>query len=127
MTNLPGRDSIPPERWIGNLIEAASNIANKERQEARWLAPNRQAWESPDELICSLLDDSQLELFLQVNESSFTPDQRRTGKAFLDAINSFCESTPKHLNPQEVLQNPQWWMIRDKAEAFALAFRNKWP
>jgi hypothetical protein len=35
---------MTPERWIANLIDAANDIANKDIQESRWLAPDAYAW-----------------------------------------------------------------------------------
>ena len=40
---------IPAERWVGNLIEAAELISNREYQETRWLAVDAFAWETPNE------------------------------------------------------------------------------
>jgi hypothetical protein len=56
---------MTPERWIGNLIEAAEMIGNSEKQERRWLAPDSMAWERPEELINVLFDDCNFELFIE--------------------------------------------------------------
>jgi hypothetical protein len=57
--------AISRELWIGNLVESARDIGDSERQRLRWLAPDAAAWERPVELLCVLLDDYQLELFLK--------------------------------------------------------------
>jgi hypothetical protein len=62
---------VTPERWIANLIDVAGEIANKEKQEQRWLAPDAEAWERPEELINVLFDDSAFELFIDEYESTF--------------------------------------------------------
>jgi hypothetical protein len=52
------------ELWLSNLLMAAGEIADKERQEDRWLAPDAKAWECPGELI-NTLDDHVFEGFLE--------------------------------------------------------------
>jgi len=118
---------MTPERWIANLIEDADEIANKEKQERRWLAPDAYAWERPEELINALFDDSNLELLIDEFGSTFSEEQRGAAFELRDDINRYCEATPPHLNPAEVLADPRWEAIRHKAAAFAAAFRDKWP
>ena len=118
---------MTPERWIANLMEAASFIANKERQELRWLAPDAYAWERPGELINVLFDDCVFEGFLSEYASTFSDEQRRTAFELKDEMNSYCDATPGWLDPAEVLADPRWESIRQKAAAFVAAFKDKWP
>ena len=55
--NYKDMPPMTPEHWISNLIEAASDIADKEKQERRWPAPDAYAWEGPEEVIIVLFDD----------------------------------------------------------------------
>ena len=56
---------MTPQMWIGNLLEAAQDIADREKQERRWRAPDRYVWECPDELINVVFDDCAFDLFLE--------------------------------------------------------------
>ena len=47
---------MTPERWLSNILDALDQIADKERQERRWLASDAYAWECPEELI-NTVDD----------------------------------------------------------------------
>ena len=119
--------SMTPERWIANLIEAADDIADKGKQESRWLAPDAFAWERPEELICVLFDDSNFELFLNEYASTFTDEQRLTAFALRDELNLYGDATSKWLNAAEVLADPRWDAIRQRASVFVAAFKDKWP
>jgi hypothetical protein len=117
---------MSPERWVANLIEAAVDIANREHQELRWLAPDAQAWERPEELICVLFDDCDFERFVDKFLPSFSEDQRRAAFTLRDNLNRYCDETPKWLDPAEVLGDPRWGTIREDAAAFVEAFRGRW-
>jgi hypothetical protein len=118
---------IPRELWIANLVEAAAHIANRDLQELRWLSPDAYAWERPEELINVLFGDCAFERFIDEFASTFSEDQCRTAFALRDGLNRYCDDTPTHLNPAEVLGDPRWEAIRQNAATFVLAFEGKWP
>jgi hypothetical protein len=117
---------IPAERWIGNLLEAAQMIADKEYQESRWLAPDALPWETPDELI-NTLDDCVFEGFIEQFLDSFSVIQAEAATRFRDEVNQYCKVTPQHLEPAMVLADPRWEKVREEASAFIQAFQGKWP
>ncbi len=121
--NIP---PLTPQLWIAYLLDAVGNIADKEHQEQRWLAPDARAWERPEELIC-VIDDCVFDGFLRDYFSTFTPDQKIAAVEFQDEFSHYCEVTPGELNPSEVLADPRWEKVRQKASAFVSAFRDKWP
>jgi hypothetical protein len=114
---------MTPEHWIANLVEAANEIANREQQERRWLAPDAHAWENPAELINSLYDDCAFEKFLSEYASTFSADQHRAAFELRDEISSYCDATPQILIRAEVLADPRWESIGRKAAAFRDAFK----
>ncbi len=118
---------MTPERWIANLVEAANEIANREKQERRWLAPGALAWENPAELICSLYDDCAFERFLDEYGSTFSEEQCKSAFELKDEMNRFNEAMPQWLKAGEVLADPRWESIGRKAAAFVEAFNGKWP
>lgn len=117
---------IPPERWIGNLIEVASEIADRQHQEERWLAPDRHAWERPEELICDI-DGYVLNGFIEKFSATFSEDQRSAALEFRDELSDFCDNTPDNLDPATVLADTRWDVVRQKATAFVKAFKDRWP
>lgn len=121
--NVP---SITPQRWISNLLQAIADIANREIQEQRWLAPDAQAWECPDELI-NTLDDCVFDGFIEKYLSTFSDEQRTAAIQFQSELAHYCEITPQHLEPADVLVDPRWETVRQKAAAFLTAFEDKWP
>lgn len=117
---------IPAERWIGNLLEAAELIANREYQKTRWLAADAYAWETPDEAI-NTLDDYVLDGFIEQFADSLSPAQLNAVTAFRDEVDRYCRSTPQHLEPVKVLADPAWEIVRQKASDFVGAFKEQWP
>jgi hypothetical protein len=117
---------ITPERWLSNLLEALGQMADRERQERRWLAADAYAWECPEELI-NTVDDVVFDGFLENYTPTFSEEQREAAFGFRDALHNYCELTPQNLNPAETLADPRWDFVRQKAAAFIAAFSKKWP
>jgi hypothetical protein len=117
---------IPPQPWIGNLLEAARNIADRRLQESRWLAPDRKPWESPDEAI-NTLDDCALPQFIETFSETFTAEQALAIAQFRDEVETYAKATPQHLEPSDVLADPRWESVRSRASQFVLSFQEKWP
>jgi hypothetical protein len=118
---------MTPERWIGNLLEAARAIADKENQERRWRAPDRYAWECPDELINVVFDDCVFDLFLEKYAPTFSEEQRTAAFGFRETLNDLCHATPQALDSAATLVDPRWDQVRHKAAEFVCAFEGKWP
>jgi hypothetical protein len=118
---------MTPELGLANLLDAASDIADKERQERRWRASDSHAWENPGELINVILDDHLFERFLQQFGSTFSAKQRAAAVGLRDELILYCHSTPQLLDPTQVLADPRWEMVRQKAAAFVAEFKQKWP
>lgn len=117
---------ITPQSWISNLLEAAAAIANRQMQEDRWRSGTWNIWEHPDELI-NTVDTFVLDGFVEAFGNTFTPDQKIAIHRFQDEFEKFCSETSQSLNPAEVLVNPQWEAVRQRADAFITAFKGRWP
>ncbi len=118
---------MTPEQWIGNLVEAARDLADREKQEHRWLAPDAYAWERPEEVINSFWDDCVFDLFLEQYGESFSGEQQNAAFGLRDALNAFCDATPQVLDPAATLADPRWESVRQRATEFVCAFKGKWP
>jgi hypothetical protein len=117
---------MTPERWLANLLEVSREISNQEKQESRWTAPDRYAWESPDEMLCWLFDDCVFELFLEQYVHTFSPKQTEAIFAFRDAMNRWNEANPGVTDPVKALHDPDWTIARSTARSFDLAFSGEW-
>ncbi len=116
--------TLPIDRWRTNVIEAAIMISDADHQQKTWLHSDREAWETPDEVICVLFDDSLFELFLTDCDFSLSDSQRRSGQKLFESLNRFLPDTPQSLDPQTILLDPRWEAIRVVARDFVESFAN---
>jgi hypothetical protein len=114
--------AISRELWTSNLVDAAEAIGDTEHQCRRWLAPNAFAWERPEELINTICDDCLLELFIEEYGAALPRLQAEAAIALRDELSRYCEATPRNLDPEQVLADPRWEVVRSKARAFVAAF-----
>lgn len=126
MVSAMNAPPIPPQRWIGNLLEAAQSIADRQLQESRWLAQDAKLWESPDEAI-NTLDECALPEFIATFSETFTAEQALAITRFRDELEAYAKATPQHLEPADVLADPRWESVRTRASQFVLSFQEKWP
>jgi hypothetical protein len=117
--------SISRELWISNLMNSASAIGDTQHQQTRWLAPDAASWERPTELLCGLLDDCQLELFIDEQGPSLSSGQLHIAKALLDEATRFDVDPDGWRDPEEVLNDPCWEKVRQIARAFESVFRER--
>jgi hypothetical protein len=118
--------AIPPERWISNLLEVATLIADRKMQEEKWAAGTWNIWEHPDEMI-NTLDAYVLDGFIEAFPSIFSPGQESAARRLLDELNKFCASAPVHLDPAKLLFDPSWERFRQSADEFIREFSRRWP
>lgn len=74
-----------------------------------------------------MLDDSVLHGFIEQFGGSFSPVQARATVGFRDEVDRYCSTTPQHLEARQVLVDPAWETVRQKASDFIQAFQGKWP
>lgn len=72
------------------------------------------------------MDDSVFQGFIEEYAATFSPTQADAIIPFKVAIDKYSEATPDLLDPAEVLRDPRWHDIRQKAGAFIAAFDGKW-
>jgi hypothetical protein len=74
-----------------------------------------------------MLDDCALDRFIEHFSDSFSAVQAKAVTEFRDEVDGYCKATPQHLDPEMVLADPRWQLVRNKASAFLGAFRSHWP
>lgn len=117
--------AISRELWISNLVGIARELADSERQQSRWLAADAAAWERPCELLCVVLDDRQLELFLKEQGPSLSKEQFDAATALLEQSMAYDVGPTGWRDPKEVLSDPTWEKLRQAARGFQFAFNEK--
>jgi hypothetical protein len=117
---------ITPERWISNLLEVATSIADRKMQEEKWAAGTWNIWEDPDEML-NTLDDFVLDGFAEAFPSIFSAEQESAARRFRDAVDGFCASPSVTFGPVELLSDQNWERVRQSADEFVEAFDGKWP
>ena len=114
--------TISRELWIRNLVGIARDLADSEQQQSRWLAADAAAWERPSELLCVVLDDYQLELFLKEQGPSLSTEQLGATVALLQQSMEYDVGPTGWRDPEEVLGDTDWERLRQAARAFEAAF-----
>ena len=115
--------AISYEFWLGELLQAAAQIADEETQLRRWLAADAHAWERPVELLLTL-DDLNFELFLNEHRNRFSDSQLVAATQFAATVQFDCGSDGWR-DPREVLRDPAWEDVRQRARAFISAFKSE--
>jgi hypothetical protein len=113
------------ELWTSNLVDAARAIGDAEHQRSRWLAPDRFAWERPEELINTICDDFLLELYIEEHGKILSRAQAEAAKALRDELDNYCNATPRNLDPEQVLTDPRWEVVRSRARSFVATFESQ--
>ena len=114
--------NVPLTRWRGNVVEAVQRIGDRHYQETHWLRDDRPAWENPNEVINTLADDYQFDLFLQDCAYSFSDQQHQVATDFSIKLNHFLNENPGPLRAKETLNDPRWIDLQVSAMVFVAAF-----
>jgi hypothetical protein len=109
-------------QWRTAIIECASNFADREWQARTWFGQDPHVISSPDEMICQLCDELELEEFLAEQESRLSEGQLTRAYDLLQEIEQFCDEEPSVSDPRTTLDNPRWERIRVAASKFLKAF-----
>jgi hypothetical protein len=72
--------------------------------------------DSPDELLCTFLDDLVFEQFLV--HPKLPQQERAAASRLYKAVEEYASRTPKTLQPPDVIDDPQFESIRIAAKAF---------
>ena len=116
--------AISYEFWLGNLLEAAAQVADEEAQVRRWLAADAHAWDRPVELLLTL-EDINLELFIEEHRIRFSVPQLVAATELDSAAVQFDCGSDGWRDPREVVRDPAWEDVRRKASAFIAAFKSE--
>ena len=102
--------------WRQNVLDAARRAADRTYQERVWFGLDPRFRDSPDELICTFMDDLVFEEFLLHPQ---LPEAEREAAARLyRAVGQYADSTPQVLKPSEVIGDPEFESVRTAARTF---------
>jgi hypothetical protein len=119
---------MPYDQWLGQIIEAAEDIASREYQEEAWFQGTwfqaGKIWSSPLEVYLTLMDDNTFDLFFETYGNRFTEQQIRAANELRSALEHYYEKLPDHPDPLQVLNDPEWESVRQTAKRFVQAFKD---
>lgn len=101
--------------WRQNVIDAAKRAADRTYQERAWFGHGPEC-DSPDELLCTFLDDLVFEEFLA--HPKLSQRERTAASHLYRAVETYADCTPKTLEPSEVIGDPRFESVRTAAAEF---------
>ena len=106
--------------WRQNVINAAKRAADRTYQERVWFGhgPER---DSPDELLCTFLDDLVFEEFLV--HPNLSQSERTAASHLYKTVEAYADCTPKTLKPSDVIDDPCFEGVRAAAAEFLKSAR----
>ena len=112
------------DEWLPRIIDAAQDIASREFQEVAWF-PGGKVVSSPDEAYQVLMEDFTFDLFFETYGQRFSPHQLRTADEFRSILKDYYDKLARHPDPQLVIDDPNWDSVRQAADRFVRAFRDR--
>ena len=107
------------------LLSAIKAIADPEYQRKAWIEgsiPNNvDSWE---ETMCQFFDDASIDDLLENIDPKFGWSDKQIAELWKlrNILNEYCESTPKYMNPRDVLSDPRWHKVVECAKDTLKAF-----
>jgi hypothetical protein len=112
------------DEWLPRIIDAARDIASREFQEEAWF-PGGKVVSSPDEAYQVLIEDFTIDLFFETYGQRFSPHQLRTADEFRSILQDYYDKLARHPDPRLVIDDPNWNSVRQAADRFVRAFRDR--
>jgi len=109
------------EKWLDCIVDAARNISSPKFQEEAW-SPAGKVVSSPDEVYQVLMEDCTFDLFFQTYGNRFTEAQMHSSKELRSTLQAYYDRMPGHPDPVQVLNDPEWELVRQSAVRFVREF-----
>jgi|SRR6267143_6687536 hypothetical protein len=101
--------------WRQNVIDAARRAADRTYQQRVWFGQGPEV-DSPNELLCTFLDDLVFEEFLVHPKLSHR--ERTAASHLYKTVETYADCTPKTLKPSDVIDDPRFESVRRAAAEF---------
>jgi hypothetical protein len=108
------------EQWLEYILEIVRAIASREHQEKVWLGPRPEIDWVGD--LYNALDEEFFEGFFKRYSDGFTPEQLIPWNEFKQRFENYGEKLPRYPDPQTVIDDPEWQVVREAAARFLRAF-----
>ena len=117
---------VDMEVWRRLVIDALGSVGDEALQRTVWFnLPGNRLVGDPNEFIISLLGDASFQEYLEREDNGLTDEHLTMGRELLRLMEDFCAATPEFLKPQDIMDDPRWVTIRDKAMALRTSLG--WP
>ena len=104
------------KKWLENIYHEIAELSDSEMQRRLWLGKDSKYISSYDELLCSLFDDFNFDLFID-NE---LPKIEGLTPSFIQSIRKlremFNEYDRKNLNDEQIIEDPEWLKVVEQAK-----------
>jgi hypothetical protein len=109
------------ENWLNCILAAATHIASRAHQEETWKAGGNLV-SSPDEAFLGLMEDCTSELFFETYGKTLSQEQVQRWNDLKTRLESYYDRVPLYPEPMQVLNDPEWDLVRQAAGKFVQSF-----
>ncbi len=103
--------------WRKVVEDVVSGIADEALQRRAWFGVGPEE-SSPDEEFCQFFDDAAIEEFLDRGDTGMNEQQLKAGRHLTRLMRELSDQTPEHVDPADLIDDPQWQKIREAAARF---------
>jgi hypothetical protein len=104
--------------WRNQIKQAVDAIADEKFQRRAWFGIGPEET-GPDEDICQFLGNAAIEDFLNRNDTGLNDRQTDAGRHLVKLMHQLLTRTPTHIDPSELIDDPEWKKIREAASQFS--------
>ncbi len=117
---------VKKSAWIKSILEVISEFSDLNWQYRIWVKGEKGPFFSFQESMCQLNDDVYFETILNnyAYDFNFSTEQHQALEKFKDALNSYVDEHGTFGDDAEMLNDPKWHSVVDKARAVLEAFKN---
>lgn len=109
------------EEWLNCILNAARHIASRAYQAEAWKSGGKLV-SSPDEVYQGLMEDCTPDLFFERYREILDDAQLQSWCELRSRLMQYYDRMPLHSEPDQVLNDPAWEVVRQAAGSFVLAF-----
>ncbi len=109
-------------RWRDNVVSSLLGLSDTRYQRLAWTGVIASSQNTPDEMLCTLVDDWAFFSFATDNRDCLNTEQVNSSNALVRAIRAYQDSEPDFDgNVDRTLENDAWLRIVDAARTLYVA------
>lgn len=109
-------------RWRENIVGSLLGLSDTSYQRLAWTGVIETSQNSPDEMLCTLVDDWAFFSFATDNRDCLNVEQINSSNALMRAIRAYQETEPDYDgNVDRILENDAWLRVVEAARTLYVA------